>query len=134
MELAVIEQDGVRVLEGPPNLALMAGVEDTDRLVEACLTEGLDGVLLHAPNLTASFFDLSSGEAGAILQKLRNYGIRLAVVCPPGDVRFSRRFGEMLSEEQRGSFFRVFETRRAAREWIGRRHDCGGIPDPPHDS
>ena len=40
--------------------------------------------LLYASDLT-NFFDLSSGEAGAILQKLRTYGVLLAVL--------SRRFG-----------------------------------------
>jgi len=61
---------------------------------------------------------LSSGEAGAILQKLRDYRIRLAVVCAPGSVRFSSRFGEMVAEESRGNYFRVFESREAAREWL----------------
>jgi hypothetical protein len=119
MKLAVVEQDGVRVLEGSPDQEFVTGVGDTDRLVEACLTEGLRAVLLHAQNLTSSFFDLSSGEAGAMLQKLRNYGIRLAIVCPADTVRFSSRFGEMVAEEQRKSFFGVFETYRAAREWLG---------------
>lgn len=43
--------------------------------------KGAGSALLYAPNLTAKF-DLSSREAGAILQKLRDYRIRLAVVCP----------------------------------------------------
>mgnify|MGYP000660045212 CR=1 FL=1 len=89
-------------------------------MAEGVAEGGTEAALLYAENLPAAFFDLSSGQAGAILQKLRNYGIRLAVVCPPGHVRFSRRFGEMVSEERRGSLFGVFETRRAAREWLGR--------------
>jgi hypothetical protein len=32
--------------------------------------------LLYSPNLTERFFGLSSGEAGAILEKLRNYRLR----------------------------------------------------------
>lgn len=75
--------------------------------------------LLYASNLSAGFFDLSSGEAGAILQRLRNYGVRLAVVCPPGSVQFSR-FGEMVAEERRRPDFGVFETRDAACEWLER--------------
>jgi len=31
---------------------------------------------------------------------LRNYHIRLAVVCMPGSVRLSSRFGDMLAEER----------------------------------
>jgi hypothetical protein len=120
MELRVVEERGVKVVEGLPNEPFMTTVEDAGRLVEACLSTGVEAALLHAANMTDAFFDLSSGHAGAILQKLRNYHVRLAVVCPPGSVRFSSRFGEMLAEERRGRSFGVFETRHAAREWLGR--------------
>ena len=58
--------------------------------------------------------------AGAILQKLWNYRIRLAVVCAPGSVRFSRMFGEMAAEESRSGYFQVFDSAQAAREWLSR--------------
>jgi hypothetical protein len=74
--------------------------------------------LLHATNLTANFFDLSSGEGGAVLQKLRNYQVRMAVVCPPGTVWFSSRFGDMLAEERRLRYFGVFDDRASARNWL----------------
>jgi hypothetical protein len=96
----------------------MRGIEDATLLVEACLSNRARTALLFAPNLTANFFDLSSGEAGAILQKLRQYRIRLAVVCPPGSVRFSSRFGEMVAEESRIGYFRILESVEAAREWL----------------
>jgi hypothetical protein len=98
----------------------MSTVDDAHRVVEACVSHGVEQALLYAENLTAGFFDLSSGEAGGVLQKLRNYGVQLAVVCPPGRVRFSTRFGEMVAEERRGRYFRIFDTRAAAREWLGR--------------
>jgi hypothetical protein len=88
--------------------------------LSARFSGGVDAALLYADNLTDAFFDLSSGQAGAILQKLRNYGVRLAVVSRPGSVQFSSRFGEMLAEERQGRYFGLFETRRAAREWLGR--------------
>jgi hypothetical protein len=120
LELAVSEEAGVRFVEGPPDLPLMLSTEDATLLVEACFSHRTKSALLHAPNLTQKFFDLSSGEAGAILQKLRNYRIRLAVVCTPGSVQFSSRFGEMAAEESRASYFQVFESAPAAREWLSR--------------
>lgn len=118
MTLTVVDEGGVKVVEGLPDQDFMITVGDTNPVIEACLSEGVRSVLLYAQNLTHAFFDLSSGEAGAILQKLRNYGIRLAVVCAPGRVRFSSRFGEMVAEERRGPHFGVFETRAAARAWL----------------
>jgi hypothetical protein len=118
MELTRIDENGVNVVEGQPDQAFMSSVQDVDRLIEACFSGGAQAALLYAANMTPAFFDLSSGDAGAILQKLRNYHIRLAVVCPPGSVQFSSRFGEMLADERRGTYFGVFETRHEASQWL----------------
>lgn len=96
----------------------MTRTNDASLVIEACFSHRARLALLYASNLTDRFFDLSSGEAGEILQKLRNYGVRLAVVCPPGSVQLSSRFGEMLAEEQLRRDFRVFDTRDAAQAWL----------------
>jgi hypothetical protein len=101
----------------------MSDVEGVNQVIEACSSSGADSALLYPDNLTPRFFDLSSGEAGAILQKLRNYRVRLAVVCALGAVRFSSRFGEALAEERRGHCFGVFETRSAALDWLSGGQD-----------
>src|SRR5262245_29606261 len=118
MPLAVVDEGGVTIVEGPPDLDFMATAQDINRVIEACLSSGAPRALLYAANLPRNFFDLSSGDAGTILQKLRNYRIRLAVVCAPGRVRFSSRFGEMLGEERRGPHFGIFENRVEASEWL----------------
>jgi hypothetical protein len=120
MKLVAVKVDSISMLEGPPDGPFMAGTDDATRLVEACLSHRVGSVLLYAQNLPERFFDLSSGQAGAILQKLRNYHVRLAVVCRPGSVQFSSRFAEMVAEARRGRSFGVFETREAALEWLGR--------------
>ncbi len=120
MELSVVEEGGIRVVEGQPGQRFMSCAEDAIRVIEACLSAGVDAALLYSHNMTDAFFDLSSGHAGTILQKLRNYRVRLAVVCPPNSGQFSSRFGEVVAEERNGKYFAVFETRRAAREWLGR--------------
>ena len=118
MELTLIDESGVKVVEGQPDEAFMSSVQDIDRVIEACFSGGATAALLYAANLPGAFFDLSSGQAGAILQKLRNYRIRLAVVCPAGSVQFSSRFGEMVADERRDRHFGLFETRHDASEWL----------------
>ena len=85
-------------------------------IVEACLSARVRAALLYSENLTAGFFDLSSGEAGEILEKLRRFRVWLAIVCAPGSVTFSSRFPEILSDD-----LRVFETREQARQWLAAR-------------
>jgi hypothetical protein len=120
LELAVIEEDGLRVVEGPPDEPFMSNLDDAARVIEACLSTGAEAALLYASNLTGAFFDLSSGEAGAISAEVEKLRVRLAVVCAPGAVQASSRFGEMMAEERQRDEFGLVETRRAAREWLAR--------------
>ena len=112
--LGLIDENGLRVVEGVRGEALMRRPQDATLVVEACFSAGVHQALLYRENLTPRFFDLSSGEAGAVLDKLRRYQIRLAIVCPPGSVEFSSRFREILADD-----LRVFDTRDAARVWLG---------------
>lgn len=75
MELQIVEDSDVKIVEGAPNEPFMSRPEDAAQIIEACFSSGARMALLYADNLTNGFFDLSSGEAGAILQRLRNYGI-----------------------------------------------------------
>jgi hypothetical protein len=86
-------------------------------LLEACFGAGAGAALLYAANLPPAFFDLSSGAAGAMLQKLRLYGVRLAVVRDPA-VAASSRFGELVDEERRRRDFGIFASRAEARAWL----------------
>lgn len=121
MNLTRVEEPGLLFVEGAPDQPLLASSRDTNRLLEVCFAEQVGAALLYAANLPAAFFDISTGEAGEILQKLRNYRVRLAVVCPPGGVAMSRRFGELLADELGGAHFGVFDDRPAACAWL-RRH------------
>jgi hypothetical protein len=106
------------IVEGSPGGESSGDAAGT-ALLEACLSEGADRALLYAADVPELFFDLSSGVAGALLQRLRNYGIRLALVVRPGEVTPSSRFGEMVAEEARGHAFGVFASREAALTWLG---------------
>lgn len=118
MNLTFVDEGGLALVEGAPGQALMERAQDVDRLLEACFAEGARAALLYAANLPPAFFDLSSGAAGVVLQKLRNYHVRLAVVAPAGSVRLSSRFGELLADERRGTHFGLFETRDEAAAWL----------------
>lgn len=118
MNLTRVDEGGLALVEGAPGQALMAHAQDVDRLLEVCFAEGARAALLYAANLPPAFFDLSSGAAGAVLQKLRNYRVRLAVVAPAGSVQLSSRFAELLADERRGQHFGLFETRQEAADWL----------------
>ena len=118
MELTWVDRPQLRCLEGSSERQLLHSIRNAALLVEACLSRGVDCVLLYAANLTREFFDLSSEEAGAIPRTLRNYRIRMAVVCVPGPAQLSSRVGELLAEEQRSNQFQLFASREAALEWL----------------
>jgi hypothetical protein len=117
MELTVHNLQGYYFVEGPPGQPFMRRVEDLSTAIEACFENAAKGLLLYSENLTERFFDLSSGEAGEILQKLRNYHIRLAIVRS-ATLRLNKRFDELMIDESRGSYFRMFDDRAAAQEWL----------------
>lgn len=119
MSLIPVTVGNLKLIEGPRAAALLTSADDITSVVEACFAARTLRALLYAENLPDAFFDLSSRQAGEMLQKLRNYGVRLAVVATP-DATMSRRFGEMLAEERMGRAFGMFETRAAALEWLGK--------------
>ena len=118
MELQVVTKGERTIIEGVPAVRLLHSPEDVIAVMETCFEHRTRMVLLYAENLPGRFFDLSSGEAGAVLQKLRNYSIKMAVVLPPGGKSPSERFQEMLAEESQGEDFRVFDNKAAAEAWL----------------
>lgn len=75
MEFTVHALHRQRFVEGAPGQAMMQGLKDVSTVIEACFDNAATRLLLYSENLTEHFFDLSSGEAGDILQKLSNYNI-----------------------------------------------------------
>lgn len=118
-EMTVKDHHGARFVEGSPEQALLKSARDSSTVLERCFSHRASGALLYACNLPEKFFDLSSGEAGEILQKFRTYGIRLAVVADPAP--FTPRLAELVAEEHRASDFHVAPSADAARQWLTRR-------------
>ena len=96
------------------------GREDLVGLVESCIEQAGRGLLIEAHDLPPEFFDLKTGQAGELLQKLQNYRIRLALVLS-AEQSSQGRFGEMVREANRGTQLRVFAERTEAGAWLAAR-------------
>ena len=90
---------------------------DLAAVFRSCIEHGCWALLLDHGALPAAFFDLRSGVAGDLVQKLTNYGVRMAAVVPDLAAH-SERFGEFAREANRGRVFRFFATREAAIDWL----------------
>ncbi|MFD3486526.1 DUF4180 domain-containing protein [Streptomyces sp. NPDC058665] len=100
----LVEHHGVPVLVCDAGGAPIATEQDAlDHLIGAAFAEPVELIAVPAERFDASFYDLSSGLAGAILQKFSSYRLRLAVV---GDI--SRHLGassalpDLVREANRG--------------------------------
>ncbi|HEX7240358.1 MAG TPA: DUF4180 domain-containing protein [Longimicrobiaceae bacterium] len=100
--------------EAPP---WSAGPFDPAAAVTACIESGAPCVLFDDGTLPPEFFDLSTGVAGAMVQRLVTYGIRMAVVVPDPSVH-SRPFQDFAREASAGKQFRFFPDRKRAMEWL----------------
>ena len=116
MRVTVHELAGVAIVEPLDPLTRASEARD---LVGACLEHRADSVLLDAAALSPELFELRSGLAGELLQKLQNYRIRLALVVPD-ERAHGERVAELLREAKRGASFRAFPTRGEAEAGLAR--------------
>jgi hypothetical protein len=78
-----------------------------------------EGLVLTEEDLGSDFYDLRTGLAGELFQKVVNYRGRLAIVIR--DPRaYGERFSELASEHRRHAFVRFFEDRAQALQWLDR--------------
>lgn len=86
-------------------------------LVGRCFETGTTALLIEDGALPPAFFDLSTGIAGDVVQKVTNYQLRLAVVVPDLSVH-SAHFRDFAREAGRGARFRFFPTSEEAASWL----------------
>lgn len=92
---------------------------DAGDLVGRCFETGLSSMLLEEGALPASFFDLSSGVAGDLVQKVTNYRLRMAIVVT--DLApYSSSFRDFAREAARGARFRFFSSEEEALAWLAK--------------
>jgi Domain of unknown function (DUF4180) len=89
---------------------------DIPDAVGACL--GKAGLILIEDDLSPEFFDLSSGLAGELLQKLVNYKVRTAIIVLNPEAH-GERFRELAYEHRSHPMIRFFRFRDEADAWLG---------------
>jgi hypothetical protein len=78
-----------------------------------------EGLVLTEENLGPAFYDLKTGLAGELFQKVVNYRGRLAILIRDARV-YGDRFSELAYEHRHHAFVRFFEERTQALEWLHR--------------
>lgn len=86
-------------------------------LVGACMEREAHGILVDEGDMPAQFFDLSSGAAGDLVQKLTNYGFRMAAVVPHPE-HYSQAFQDFAREANQSRIIRFFRHRDEAVWWL----------------
>ncbi len=80
---------------------------------------GTNLFMLRDTDFDPGFYDLKTGLAGAILQKIADYRVRLAVVGSFA-MAGSGRFRELMAESRKGDLVRFAETEEEAVAWLHR--------------
>lgn len=112
-----LEQKGqtalVRELEAP----VASGPAAVELLANIRYETGCSAVVLPKELLDESFFRLSSGLAGEVLQKFVNYQMRLAIV---GDLSHytSKPLKDFIYESNKGTQVGFWPTEEAALAWL----------------
>jgi Domain of unknown function (DUF4180) len=78
---------------------------------------GAAGLLLTEQELSKDFFDLKSGIAGELFQKLENYRVRAAIVVP-NPALHGERFTELAREYRTHNRVRILPSRDEALRWL----------------
>ena len=78
---------------------------------------GADGLLLTEQDVSPEFFNLHSGLAGELFQKVTNYQIKLAVVLEDSS-RYGDRVSELVYEHRHHLRIRFFSSEDEARLWL----------------
>ncbi len=109
-QVAIVREPGVLITSGSSAMDLLATVR---------YESGCSAMMLFQEQLDESFFRLSSGLAGEVLQKFVNYQIRLAVV---GDFSgyTSKPLQDFIRESNEGRQICFQPDEGAALAWLER--------------
>jgi PadR family transcriptional regulator, regulatory protein AphA len=117
MNIQKISVDNKSYLECLSDGQVLRTDADILDLVAACGEHLCDRLMVHAGLLPTDFYDLKTGLAGNLLQKLVNYRLRCAFILDEVLVG-NGRFSEMMIESNRGEQFHFCFNVDDARKWL----------------
>lgn len=117
MNYSVIEKNNQKYILCASAETPISKEQDALDLIGIGFGHEINRLLILREALAEEFFDLKTGLAGNILQKLINYQIKTALVITDSQ-KIKGRFKEFLAEANKGNSFRVFDNREAAEKWL----------------
>lgn len=116
MNYTVVNNNGKSYLHLLPGWQI-TGYQDVIDLVQTCGENGVDLFLAEVDNLPESFFDLRTGLAGIILDRLSVYKVRAGFLVPAERLSLGR-FAEMALEANRGFEYHYSADRNEIIHWL----------------
>ena len=104
-----------KYLECNPEIAFINTEQDILDLIGASFQ--YRKIIIYQTNLDPKFFDLSSGLAGIVLQKLAQYQIQTAFIINLESIQ-SERFKELIYETNSNDEYRFFGSKNEASQWL----------------
>lgn len=74
-------------------------------------------LLIDEKELGEEFFNLRTGFAGELMEKMVNYGQKMVVIVSDPNA-YGERFAELHREHEAHPFIRFMDSKSAAREWL----------------
>ncbi len=121
MSYQLVEKNGTQYVLLDTEGKLLQTEQDGLDIVSICASHGTNLVLIPGERLPDDFFRLRTGVAGAILQKLTMYNIKVAAVLD--EKRAQGKFKEFLAESNRGKMFRAYPNSTEAEKWLTKTNE-----------
>lgn len=116
MNYTVVNTNGKSYLHLLPGWQI-TGYHDVIDIIQACGENSVDRILVEADNLPETFYDLRTGLAGVILDRLSVYKVRAGFLVP-AEWLTSCRFAEMALEANRGFEYHYSTDRNEIIQWL----------------
>ena len=119
MNVRIHDVQGKQVAEMLSDGIVVRSSRDALDLIGQMLSRGIRQLILHERNVSPEFFQLKTGLAGEVLQKLTNNQIRVAFVGRFENYR-SKSLQAFITESNRGNQVCFTKSLESALERIGR--------------